>query len=325
MAVLAERLIGSRARGDADEHSDWDVLVITDRRLTPRDREYLEREYTDRLGHEVELSAYGADFFRGMVRDGHLFAWHVWQDSQRIGSSRDVVDDFGEPAPCPNAYTEASDLADDLTATIQRLADGTPNLVFDAGIAYICVRNIAIHMSWFQDGALTFSRNAPLVVQWDIPFPLDETTYTSLYSARTARKRPARAPAFRRDDLLGSLGAAESWARELLSHPRRPRDAPSGRRLRFRERVAFESAVLGAVNGFFPGLFGLSHPAVKHWESRHSERGVANAVRILHEAADSANALADRSSDAYKDAEDIAAASASVFVARIGRALVEPT
>ena len=55
-------LYGSRARGDAHEHSDWDVLAIVDKpRLTLKDRGNLQYPVWDKglaMGEEINVFPY---------------------------------------------------------------------------------------------------------------------------------------------------------------------------------------------------------------------------------------------------------------------------
>ena len=48
-------IFGSQARGDADDLSDIDVLVVSDPGMGMRERKRLQRELSDRLGERVEL------------------------------------------------------------------------------------------------------------------------------------------------------------------------------------------------------------------------------------------------------------------------------
>lgn len=221
MALVTSLLFGSCSRGDEDKQSDIDVLVVVDDGDTTIDSATREA-ITTAFGARTELSVYSVSRLAEMFRTGHLFAWHLWQDSSPgpiPGTTPDLLANLGQPSPCPNALQEAKDLHEDLTACVRELRNGTNSPRFEAGLVYICLRNIAIQLSWYLPNGPTFSRHSPYVVGEfaSLPCPLPKKDYDQLHLAR--RLRSEFPPQEAHDLSLPShhaLAQTTSWSRALI-------------------------------------------------------------------------------------------------------------
>ncbi|MCH9647035.1 MAG: nucleotidyltransferase domain-containing protein [Deltaproteobacteria bacterium] len=311
MTIVAQRLIGSHARGEADGLSDLDVLLISDAPLTQGARKKITTEYEHRFGTRVEVSVYGINRYQKMSREGHLFTWHVWLESLRLTEKEDFIDRLGKPGPWRDAAHEARELAIDLQTVLERLKSKVRTEIYDAGIGFICIRNIAIHLSCKAPGGLIFSRLAPFDLDYWLPhsFPLSRSTYRGLFAARACRMRPKLTELTPEPEVtLEAIERAADWAIRsikwvFLAEMESPRII-TGRRSRFRQRVHFEREVLEVVNSRkLSELSGLSFPAISHWHATQSDISrkidLTEVVRFLTVASKTAHTMADRSSDVF--------------------------
>lgn len=77
-------LFGSHARGDADRHSDIDVLIVTPTERPPveRFRDYLPAILAAGVG--VDLFVYTPEEFEEMKREERPFLMHALESAQAI-------------------------------------------------------------------------------------------------------------------------------------------------------------------------------------------------------------------------------------------------
>ncbi|MDN7892970.1 nucleotidyltransferase domain-containing protein [Burkholderia cepacia] len=210
--VIDVRLFGSAARGDSDERSDIDVLVVTE--AGKPDIEVLKASLFDRIKANVDVSVYSINRLRMMFSEGHMFSWHLYQESRRL-EYRDTVDLLallGKPNPYRSAHKDVSELLD-LLETIKDEVKNTSSLTFEAGLLYVCARNIALSASWYTEDGIKFGRNSPFeLTLGKLAFPLSRADYDILVACRHASTRgePTEAPP--RDWLAERAEICHQWA-----------------------------------------------------------------------------------------------------------------
>lgn len=188
-------IFGSLVRGEVSATSDTDVLVI------PID--------------EVRNDAYPASwsvYHRSTIRDyfdeGRLFAWHLYLESRCIfnAEAKNWLEVIGAPAPYRSAKDDVESLTQLLIDSLEALRNGTNSEVYELGICYTALRDIAMCASWKKMGRPSFSRDSPYILT--DPVPLQREYYSRAMSARHYSTRGGQ-----------PLGAVGETVREMLSAP----------------------------------------------------------------------------------------------------------
>ncbi|MDO9310727.1 MAG: nucleotidyltransferase domain-containing protein [Nitrosomonas sp.] len=168
-------VFGSIGRGEACPTSDVDILVLP---LTD-----------DRSQFPAGWSIYSPELVQEYFLQGRLFAWHLHLEAQCIFSPNDTpfLDTLGAPGPYATMTKDIDDLEQLLEEAIRELESGTNSMVYELGIVYTAIRDIAMSASWALLGAPCFSRSAPYKLP--IPCPLPLTAYETAMLARHSSTR----------------------------------------------------------------------------------------------------------------------------------------
>jgi hypothetical protein len=187
-------IFGSAVRGEVSSSSDIDVLAIP---LGSGEREYPNN-----------WSVYAPETIESYFRAGRLFAWHLHLEAKCIYSSNpgSYLSSLGVPAPYSSARKDIDDLADMLRQALLEIQHKTNSLIYELGIAYTAIRDIAMAASWSLMDRPCFSRSAPHLLP--IPCPISVEAYKG---AMLARHSSTRGSEHEID--------AERIAKELLAAP----------------------------------------------------------------------------------------------------------
>lgn len=164
-------------RGESSPTSDVDVLVIpftSKRSLFPDN-----------------WSVYTPELIAEYFQEGRLFAWHLHLEAKCVFTLRDqpFLASLGAPAPYFTMMSNIDDLEDLLLDALKELSNGTKNIIYELGIAYTALRDLAMSASWSLMGAPCFSCDAPYRLPVD--FPLKKSTYQQAMLARHSSTREA--------------------------------------------------------------------------------------------------------------------------------------
>ena len=172
-------IFGSAVRGEVSPTSDIDVLVIP-----------TEGSRTD---YPTSWSVYSPEIIESYFRAGRLFAWHLHLEAQRIFPLDGVsfLARLGAPAPYASAQSDIADLESILKSALLEIRAGTNSLIYELGIAYTAIRDIAMAASWTLLETPSFSRYTPYALPTACPLPID--TYRG---AMLARHRSTRGTAY---------------------------------------------------------------------------------------------------------------------------------
>jgi len=170
-------VFGSICRGEACPTSDVDVLVLPFN--------------DDRSNIPTGWSIYAPELVREYFTQGRLFAWHLHLEAKCIFSPHETpfLNALGSPAPYSTMSKDIDELEKLLRETIHELESGTRNVVYELGIAYTAIRDLAMSASWTLLGAPCFSSDAPY--QLPEPCPLEFSTYKQAMLARHSSTRGA--------------------------------------------------------------------------------------------------------------------------------------
>lgn len=168
-------IFGSAVRGEISSSSDIDVLAIP---FTSEQRDYPHN-----------WSVYSPEIIESYFRAGRLFAWHLHLESKCIFSAAPIsyLSSLGVPAPYATAREDVNELADLLWESLMEIRSETSNLIYELGIVYTAIRDIAMSASWYLMDRPCFSRNAPYILP--IPCPLSAEAYQGAMLARHCSTR----------------------------------------------------------------------------------------------------------------------------------------
>jgi hypothetical protein len=189
--ILSVRLFGSHARGDAENSSDLDFLCILDT-VTNKKKAAASSLIYAAYGKSVSITFYGRNRFGDMFKEGHLFAWHIFKESCFLPgfTDQDWIAQLGAPLPYTDAIQDVRDLVEIMTSIPWNLEKCPANTIYEAGLFYLCLRNIAISLSWHSPTGLNFSRFAPFCLTDPlVVVPLSLNRYHMYLQCRLASTR----------------------------------------------------------------------------------------------------------------------------------------
>jgi hypothetical protein len=168
-------IFGSICRGELCPTSDVDVLVLPFAK--------------DRSNFPISWSIYSPELLREYFSQGRLFAWHLHLEAKCVFSLHQTpyLTALGTPAPYSTMNRDIDELEELLHEAIYELANGTNSVVYELGIAYTAIRDIAMSASWSLLGAPCFSSDAPF--RLPNPCPIEFTTYKQAKLARHSSTR----------------------------------------------------------------------------------------------------------------------------------------
>lgn len=154
-------IFGSAVRGEVSSSSDIDILVIplgNPRGDYPRD-----------------WSVYSPEIIQSYFHAGRLFAWHLHLEAKCIHSADPMpyLSTLGAPAPYSSVGKDIDELEGMLRESLLEIQRQTNNLIYELGIAYTAIRDIAMAASWTLMERPCFSRNAPYILPRPCPLPTE--------------------------------------------------------------------------------------------------------------------------------------------------------
>lgn len=221
------RLFGSAVRGENDRFSDLDILVMTTERYDQEQREEKTVELVKRikelsgiggLVEEVSISWYSEERLAQMHAEGHLFAWHIFLESVKLlANEEDCIDRLGRPAGYRNSVDDIEKFRRIMVCGQASLADTPRNASYEAGMLYLCCRNIAMCASWHSSGGLKFGRYSPYEVA-DLPeLTLKKEVYFRFAQARIGAARFGDLPEAMPHEVEDGYRTALEWCDNIIA------------------------------------------------------------------------------------------------------------
>ncbi len=173
-------IFGSMTRGEVSPSSDADVLVIQDN--------------SDQNLFPPSWSVYSKKTIETYFSTGRLFAWHLHLEAVRVypRSGSGFLAQLGEPTPYASMAEDLADLRLLLQDSVHELQDSSPSPIYELGLAYTAIRDIAMAASWSMLARPSFSRYAPYELPVGCPLPI--AIYDTAMCARHASTRGSAEP-----------------------------------------------------------------------------------------------------------------------------------
>lgn len=171
---------GSVTRGDVSPSSDVDILVLDDIPSSSR----FPRDWS--VYSKATVSKYYAA--------GRLFAWHLHLEAVLLhpAGGSGFLAKLGAPSRYATAANDIADLRVLLSSSIAEIRRGSQSQVYELGLVYTALRDVAMSASWQLLGRPLFSRYAPYEI--NPPCPLPRFAYETAMRSRHASTRGAPQP-----------------------------------------------------------------------------------------------------------------------------------
>ncbi len=194
--LLGVHVFGSVARGDRDATSDLDLLaVVADGEGKVPEADVLLHIPPGMAGPEPSVSWYGQRRLAAMFANGELFAWHLHLEARSLFEPVPTLRALGEPAPYRDAALDVASFESILAAVPPQLDAAPENALYEMGLVYVCLRNIAMAASWALLPRPDFTRHSPFRLAGVAPLPLTRAEYDLAMACRMAGQRGVRPPA----------------------------------------------------------------------------------------------------------------------------------
>lgn len=159
--VVSVRLFGSMARGDNDQLSDADVLVVVEDRSGKVPEEAIRDFVMPWVGQLPTISWYGRTRLAEMFNNGHLFSWHLAYESRPLWGPNQIEEIFGTPNQYCDAIIDIGSFRSIIESIPKALKQCPNNSIYEMGLLYVCIRNIAMSASWHLCDRPDFTRYSP--------------------------------------------------------------------------------------------------------------------------------------------------------------------
>lgn len=225
LGLISLRVFGSIVRGDADSGSDLDVIAVLHTKEADTDLHDLRVNIQSFFDRKASISFYGQKRLSEMYAAGHLFAWHLFLESRSVVSSLepDEIARLGRPADYNAAREDVRSLIEILTTIPASLSKSAKNATYEAGVMFVCLRNIALSASWFSDRGLDFTRYSALNLEshTGVRFPISKAEFDLLIQSRLCSQRGLPGPGADAQTVLLLHREAIGWAENIYEFIRR--------------------------------------------------------------------------------------------------------
>lgn len=207
-------VFGSTARGSDDSNSDLDILAVVRDGAGTQSVTQIDQWALTEHRKKPSISWYGEKKVSHFFESGDLFAWHLFLESKPIMGFDGIPEIFGKPAPFRDAKNTIDELIEILEEIPCNLERSPQNSVFEAGVMYVCLRNIGMAASWHLSPKLDFSRDSPYTIPSN-PLPIPLVTYERFALCRISGQRGRVAPDVSERELIRWLPHGSMWAKNI--------------------------------------------------------------------------------------------------------------
>jgi hypothetical protein len=197
-------IFGSLVRGEIDQYSDIDLLLITDETINNIDPN--------------KYSIYSPDRIRELYIEGNPFAWHLHYESKLVFTlDKDFLVGLGKPSRYTNCKSDLLKFKKLFEDSIASINENEFSLVFDLAMIFLAIRNFATCYSLGNYEKPIFSRMSFEKLH-DYPLVLEEEIKELLMMSRISSTRGIEYSIKNKSlSLLKiNLGKIENWFNEIL-------------------------------------------------------------------------------------------------------------
>ena len=215
--LIGAYIFGSVGRGEQDAKSDLDILaVVENQKGKVSDKLILELLPENLCDLKPSIAWYGQQRLREMFGNGELFAWHLYYESFAIGDDSGFLSSLGVPHPYGDSQADFCSFAKVMDGIPAQLAGSGFNAVYEAGLMYVCLRNMAMSASAVLNGRPDFSRYSPFAMQGVPPCPISLEVYDIIMSCRLSGQRGLPPPrSVDADFIFSAYNDLVPWLRML--------------------------------------------------------------------------------------------------------------
>jgi hypothetical protein len=217
--LIGTYLFGSFARGDTDQRSDLDVLAVVENNQGRVPVNEVTRTLPDQIASvQPTITWYGRTRLEQMFSDGELFCWHLHLEAKAL-SGPPIASLFPTLSKYVRAEADVAFFLRVLQATPKQLEVSPANSIYECGVAYVCVRNIAMAASWHLLPSPDFSRYSPFRLPAPLKLPISVEEYETSMACRMAGQRGHATPTnVGIEFALEYAASAIEWARHVASY-----------------------------------------------------------------------------------------------------------
>jgi predicted nucleotidyltransferase len=215
--LLGVVMFGSTARGDDDCLSDLDVLAIVRNHSGRISEQEVRKHIPAIIAHrKPTVSWYGFNRLHSMYEEGELFAWHIFLEG-KILHGKETIISLGEPSTYRTAMQDIKIFCDTMHSVPRNLRHSQHNAIYELGVLYVCVRNIAMSASWHLSVEPDFSRYSPFNFgEIEALCPITREAYERSMACRAASQRGSKPPdGVRTDEVSAYYDSVAPWATKL--------------------------------------------------------------------------------------------------------------
>lgn len=198
-------IFGSLVRGELDEFSDVDLILISDESSLNVDTN--------------KYSIYSTLRVKELFAEGNPFAWHLYYESVLVFSKDvDFIKSIGKPNKynnCKNDLIKFKNLFDE---SIFSIKENELSLIFDLAMIFLSIRNFATCYSLDKYDQPIFSRNS-FEKLFDFPLLIEPEIKSMLMMARMSSTRGINIDIKEEslNKLFSDLERIKSWFNEILA------------------------------------------------------------------------------------------------------------
>lgn len=216
--ISSLRIFGSLCRDEWNEDSDIDVLCVGN--LGTDQAQFINRTIQEIISPKASLSFYREERVSLMFEYGHLFGWHLYNESYSLlENDHDFIARLGKPNSYVDSEKDIRHFVGILNEVKRALQSRAPSLTFEAGILYLCLRNIALSASWTTNCQPDFSKLSPYKLNTPAKNKLfiSQDLYLRLMSSRHSSTRGGPGYTGGIEELRKATDMAISWTESILN------------------------------------------------------------------------------------------------------------